>query len=41
LTEPNQILGALKSGDAFIDGTKLTSDLVKSAKKLKYADPTL
>ena len=38
LTDPAQILKAYQSGDAFMDGVKLTEDLAKAAKKLKNAE---
>lgn len=38
LTDPAQILKAYQSGDAFMDGVKLTEDLAKAAKKLKHAE---
>lgn len=41
LTDPTAILKAYESGDAFMDGVKLTEDLAKAAKKLKNAEFTL
>lgn len=38
LTDPAQIVKAYQSGDAFMDGVKLTEDLAKAAKKLKNAE---
>lgn len=38
---PQQALQAYREGDLFLDGVKLTEELARDAKKLKFAEPTL
>ena len=41
LTKPNAIANAYAAGDAFMDGAKLTEDLAKAAKAIRWKEPTI